>query len=164
MFRLTRSVLLVVGVSLGLVMAPAVPASAHGGGHRGAEVTTGSFVTLPGGVDLGYAVRGRTTMVRVGDRTLVGVRVGGLDARTSYPAHVHNAPCATPTFGGSHYQHEPGGAVDDVNEMWPRVTTNRGGRGLGFAVHGHRARAEAMSIVIHYPLDTSIRLACVDLT
>jgi hypothetical protein len=150
-------------VSLGLVLAPALPASAHGGHHR-AEVTRGSFVTLSGGAGLGYSVRGHATMARVGNWTLVGVRVGGLDNSTTYPTHVHNKACAAPDFGGTHYQHERSGAVDAVNEMWPTVTTNRGGRGLGFAVHGHRARAEAMSIVIHYPLDTSIRLACVDLT
>ena len=50
-----------------------------------------------------------------------------------------------------------------MNEIWPVVTTNDSGRGWGSAVHRHRARPDAMAIVIHYPPDTSIRLACLDL-
>ncbi len=165
MFRLSRSVLLVVSVVIGLMVASTTAVSAHGSaGTHPAEVTSGSLLTLQGGVDMGYSIRGHAVMVRVGDRTVVGMYVRGLEARTTYPAHVHNAPCAAPTFGGSHYQHLVGGPVDAENEMWPAVDTNRRGAGFGWAAHGHRARPEAMSIVIHYPTDTSVRLACVDLT
>ena len=104
--RWMRNVLLVVSVSLGLVLAPALPASAHGGGQHHAQVTRGSFATLSTGVDLDYSVRGHAVMVRVGDRTLVGVHVRGLDGSTTYPTHVHNKACAAPDFGGSHYQHD----------------------------------------------------------
>lgn len=164
--RWMRSVLLVVSVSLGLVLAPAVPASAHGVQHR-AEVTSGSFVTLATGANLGYTVRGHAILVRVGDRTLVGVhvriQVPEGPSGVTYPTHVHNKACAAPDFGGSHYQHDIGGAVDADNEIWPTVQTNHRGLGLGFATHDHRARPEAMSIVIHQPL-TNVRLACVDLS
>ena len=132
----------------------------------GAEVSSGRFTTLPGGTDLGYEIEGRAVMVRIpahDGKTLVAVHVRGLDARSAYPTHVHNAPCSATPPGGSHYQHDVGGAVDPYNEMWPTLNTNAAGNGVGFARHGHWARADAMSIVIHYPEDTSIRLACADL-
>lgn len=160
MSRWMRNVLLVVSVSLGLTLAPALPASARGGGHQHAEVTRGSFVALPDGSP--YSLRGHAVMVRVGDRTLVGVHVRGLSGSTTYATHVHNKACAEDS-GGSHYQHEVRGDADAVNEIWPTVTTNQRGNGLGFATHAHRARPEAMSIVIHHP-ETGVRLACADLS
>ncbi len=133
----------------------------------GAMVTSGRFTTLPGGADLGYTIEGHAVMVRTpagGGATRVMVSVQGLDPETTYPAHVHNLPCSATPPGGSHYQHEVGGAVDAVNEIWPAITTNADGVGRGKASHGHWARDDARSVVIHYPPDTSIRLACVDLT
>jgi len=137
------------------------------GSHRPVEVTSGRVQTLPGSEELGYDVRGRAVMLRLGGTdgiTAVGIRVRGLEAHTTYPAHVHNQPCSAAPPGGSHYQHVVGGPVDATNEMWPTITTNRRGNGFGHAVHANRARADAQSIVVHYPPDTSIRLACVDLT
>lgn len=154
-------------VVIALVVVAAAPASAGTGVRKHAEVTKGTFVTLSGGADLGYEVEGRAVMVRVPwrhGRTFVAVQVRGLDPTTEYPAHVHNAPCSADPPGGSHYQHAVGGAVDDVNEIWPVVSTSAAGRGHGSAVHGHWARPDAQSIVIHYPANTSIRLACADLS
>ena len=131
-----------------------------------AEITSGAFHTLPGGADLGFDITGRARMIRVGPddgHTVVIVRLRGLDPDASYPTHVHNQPCDATPPGGGHYQHVVGGAVDPDNEMWPIVTTNRRGKGFGVAVHEWRARPEAQSVVVHYPPDTSIRLACVDL-
>lgn len=161
MSRRMRNSLLVVGLSLGLALAPTSAASAHGGDHHSAEVTRGSFVTLAGGTP--YLLQGHAVMVRVGDRTMVGVHIRGLDGSTVYPTHVHNKRCAAPDFGGSHYQHQVGGDVDALNEIWPTVRTNDRGNGLGFAAHAHRARSEAMSIVIHQA-GTNTRLACADLS
>jgi Cu-Zn family superoxide dismutase len=144
-----------------LLVAMASPAAAGG-----AEVTAGEFETLPGGVGLGYDITGHAEMRRApadGGKTIVTVHLRGLDPNTTYPTHVHNAPCTGTPPGGGHYQHDIGGAVDPVNEIWPAVHTNAAGIGLGMAVHGHWARADAMAIVVHYPADTSIRLACVDL-
>lgn len=155
-----RIVLLLAAVAL--VFTVASPAQGSG-----ALVTSGTFVTLTGGADLGYAVEGRAVMVRTpadAGRTRVMAWVRGLDPDTTYPTHVHNLPCSATPPGGSHYQHEVGGPVDAVNEIWPVVTSNAFGAGRGTAVHDHWARADAMSIVIHYPSDTSIRLACADLT
>ncbi|HEX9643669.1 MAG TPA: hypothetical protein VGC11_06705 [Acidimicrobiia bacterium] len=156
-----RSMLLL-GLAAALVVSMASPAPAHTGNRI--EVTRGEFVTLQGGTDLGYTISGKAVMVRLRKATLVGVWVRGLDADTTYPAHVHNAPCSATPPGGSHYQHQVGGPVDAVNEIWPIVTTGSAGRGFGSAWHTHRARPDAMSIVIHYPPDTSIRLACADLS
>ena len=128
------------------------------------DVTRGRVITLDPASDLGYSLRGHAAMIRLEHTTFVVVRIKGLDANTTYPAHVHNAPCSSTPPGGSHYQHDVGGAVDDVNEIWPVVTTDNRGRGWGTAWHGHRARSDAQSIVVHYPADTSIRLACVDLS
>jgi hypothetical protein len=154
--------ILILALAAGLVLALAAPATATH--RRHAEITRGQVVTLDGGHDLGYSLRGRAVMVRFADATFVAVRVKGLDANTTYPVHVHNAPCSATPPGGGHYQNEVGGAADDVNEIWPAVTTNAHGRGWGTAWHGFHARPEAMAIVIHYPPDTSIRLACIDLS
>ena len=148
-----------------LAFAAAAPGAtpAHADDPAPVQITNGDFDTLPGGTDLGYDIEGRAAMVRLPHRTLVSVHVEGLDADTTYPAHPHNAPCSASPAGGGHYQHEVGGTVDAVNEIWPIVTTNQHGRGHANVAHDHRARAEAQSIAIHYPADTSIRLACVDL-
>lgn len=165
MFTRLRTALLVVILALGVAVASPSPALAGQPSHHRhhVEVTRGAFQTLPGGAALGYEVRGRAVMIRFGRATVVSLHVRGLDARTTYPVHVHNAPCSATPPGGSHYQHEVGGPVDAINEIWPAVTTRRTGAGFGFATHGHRARADAQAIVIHNPLDTSIRLACLDL-
>jgi len=140
-------------------------ASAHSERARGpVEVTHGQLMTLAGGESLGYDITGHAVMVRTQNGTSVALHVRGLDADTTYPAHVHNAPCTATPSGGGHYQHVVGGPVDASNEIWPTVATNHRGLGWGRATHDHRARPDAMSIVIHYPLNTSIRLACVDLT
>lgn len=133
--------------------------------QHGATVTTGGFQTLPGASDLGLDVRGWAGMVRLSarDTTRVRVHVRGLEPNTTYGAHVHAAPCAATPPGGGHYQHVVGGAVDPVNEIWPTITTNAAGVGRGTARHGHVAREEARAIVIHWPQDSSVRLACVDL-
>lgn len=129
-----------------------------------ASTTQGSFVTLPGGTASGYTVTGDAIMIRTAsDRTIVVVRAAGLAPKTTYGVHVHNAPCSAANPGGGHYQHLVGGAVDADNEMWPTITTSGAGRGTGIAHHDHRARADAMAIVIHHPDIPAIRIACLDL-
>jgi hypothetical protein len=137
-----------------------VPAQARG---SRAQVTSGFIRDLPAdGVVSGGAVMIRTGSDTSG-RTTVLIHARGLQPNRTYPVHVHNLPCSATPPGGSHYQHVPGGAVDAVNEIWPRITTNGRGAGTGKATHGNRARPDAQAIVIHNPDDTSIRLACVDL-
>ncbi len=156
-----RRIVLAALLALSLI-AIAMPATA---GH--VQVTKGHFDTLPGGTELGYRITGAAMMVRLpddGGQTNVLVRVSGLDPNTTYPTHVHNQPCSFAPPGGGHYQNLVGGPVDAVNEIWPVIHTNSAGNGIGVAGHAAWARPEAQSIVIHYPPDTSIRLACVDLT
>lgn len=160
--RRTSTALAAAAALTAVTLAPAT-ADATPGVRSPVEITTGELQTLPGGEGLGYDIDGRAVMIRLPHRTLVAVFASGLDSDTTYPAHVHNAPCSHTPPGGGHYQHVVGGAVDTVNEIWPIVSTNARGRGHGFATHDHRARAEAQSIVIHYPPNTSVRLACVDL-
>lgn len=127
----------------------------------GGQVTSGEFQTYAAGLDRGYGISGRAQMVRTADgRTLVHVQAWGLAADTTYPVHVHNAPCAV-NDGGGHYQDVPGGPVDNINEIWPGFTTNAAGHGNGDAANDFTARPEAQAVVIH---DTDgARIACADL-
>ena len=146
--------------SIAMVASPATADDRHP-----VEVTRGRFQTLPG--DHGHDVRGGAIMFRTdagGSTTTVVVRVRGLDPDTTYRTHIHDRPCSSTPPGGGHYQHVIGGEVDAVNEIWPTITSDHHGRGLGYAVHGHRARDDAQAIVIHHPTDNSIRIACLDLT
>lgn len=153
---------LLIGVAaLAIGTTTIIPTAAEA--HGWANLTSGRFEMLPGGEQLGYDIRGRTIMVRSHEHTLVLVRARGLEPNTTYPAHVHDAPCDADPPGGGHYQHDVGGPVDDQNEIWPTVTARRNGRGFGIAFHDEVARPDARAVVIHHPPDTSIRLACVDL-
>ncbi len=134
-----------------------VPAAADA---RGATVTRGEFHTTAAGAALGYDIGGHATMVRTAaGTTIVMSHPTGLTPGVTYGSHVHNAPCET--GGGGHYQHVVGGAVDDVNELWPIVSGNPAGNATGRATHAHTARPEAQSIVIHQP-GTGARIACLD--
>ncbi|HEX9924015.1 MAG TPA: hypothetical protein VGD99_15260 [Anaerolineae bacterium] len=127
----------------------------------GAQVTNGGFQTFAAGLESGYDISGRAQMVRTADgRTLTQVQAWGLATRTTYPVHVHNAPCGVNNAGG-HYQDVVGGPVDDVNEIWPGFTTNANGHGNGYAANDFIARPEAQSVVIH-DVDGA-RIACADL-
>lgn len=124
-------------------------------------VTTGSFHTFATGLERGYDIGGEAVMVRSAHgRTHTSVKVWGLAADSSYPTHVHNAPCNV-NNGGGHYQNIVGGPVDSVNEIWPRVYTDGSGFGTGQARNEFIARPEAQSVVIH-DLDGA-RIACADL-
>jgi len=127
----------------------------------GAQVTRGELYTFAAGLDRGYDISGRVQMERTSSgSTLTSVQVWGLAAGTTYPAHVHNAPCHVGN-GGSHYQDVVGGPANSVNEIWPGFTTNASGHGNGHAANDFTARPEAQSVVVH---DTDgARIACADL-
>lgn len=126
-----------------------------------AQVTRGALQSFADGPARGYEITGEARMVRTADgRTLVHVNARGLAPHTTYPVHVHNAPCNV-NNGGGHYQDVVGGPVDNVNEIWPGFTTNAAGAGNGSADNAFTARPEAQAIVIH---DTDgARIACADL-
>jgi len=126
-----------------------------------AQVTKGEVQTFAVGLTRGYDISGRAQMVRTADgRTLTFAEVYGLAPNTTYPAHVHNAPCAV-NFAGGHYQNVPGGPVNDINEIWLGFTTNASGHGNGHATNDFSARPEAQSVVVH-DVDGA-RIACADL-
>lgn len=153
-------------VVLGLIALGLGPSAVAGAG--GAEISKGSFAPVPGHGDFGITGTARLVRTR-SDKTIVQVHLEGLDAGETYPAHLHNAPCAS--GGGGHYQDQVGGATTPPNELWPAsggnasgITANPAGRGNGKGKADWRARPEAESIVIHHYADASIRVACAQLS
>ena len=132
----------------------------------GSQVTRGRFAVFAAGVgDARFDdLRGHAQMVRTAaGQTIVKVEVTGLVPGTSYPVHVHAAPCGVGAADG-HFQFQPGGPVDDDNELWPGFTTNPAGAGNGKAVAGRTAGEKAVSVVIHSPDRTPApKIACADL-
>ena len=105
-----------------------------------AQVTAGTPSTTKVGVERNYEITGKAQMKRLpsGDtgKTIVDLNVEGLHPNEKYPAHVHNLPCGE-KGGGGHYQHEKGGKVDDVNEIWLTFTSDSSGVGSSQAEHSH---------------------------
>jgi hypothetical protein len=134
-------------------------------GHS--RLTEGTPEITKKGVERSYDITGKASMKRLsgGDSgtTIVNLYVEGLHPNEKYPTHVHNLPCGE-KGGGGHYQHEKGGKVDDVNEIWLTLTTNSAGIGTKQAEHGYVARPDAQSIVIHDSTADKARIACIDLS
>jgi hypothetical protein len=136
-------------------------------GSSGSQVTRGTFHVFAAGVnDARFEhLQGHAQMVRAADgKTIVKVEVVGLVPNTTYPVHVHAAPCNLGAADG-HFQFQPGGAVDNYNELWPGFTTNADGAGNGRAVADRTAGEKAVSVVIHsFPGAPVPKVACADLT
>ncbi len=130
------------------------------------QLTEGSPEITKKGVERNYNITGKASMKRLhtgeNETTIVDLHVEGLHPNEKYPTHVHNLPCGE-KGGGGHYQHEKGGKVDDVNEIWLTFTANASGSGSSQAEHGHVARPDAQSIVIHDSTLDKARIACIDL-
>ena len=135
-------------------------------GSSGSQVTRGQFRVFAAGVgDARFDdLRGHAQMIRTANgQTIVKVEVTGLVPGTSYPVHVHAAPCGEGAADG-HFQFQPGGPVDDHNELWPGFTTNAAGAGAGMAVADRTAGERAVSMVIHSPdRAPAPKVACADL-
>ena len=151
----------IVTIALPVVLLQPSPAASSG-----SEVTRGQFVVFAAGVgDPRFdALSGHARMIRTADgKTIVKVEVNGLVPDTTYPVHVHAAPCGVGAADG-HFQFQPGGAVDNHNELWPAFTTNAAGAGNGMAVADRTAGETAVSVVIHSPDRTPApKVACADL-
>jgi hypothetical protein len=122
------------------------------------SILAGSFAPLPGYVD----VVGRAQLVSpVGGGNDLSIAVAGLLPNTAYTAHVHALPCAQQ--GGGHYKIDPT-VVDTVeaNELWIRMTTDPDGVGRAEVSSLHGPRGDAMSVVVHDPVDAT-KMACADL-
>ena len=157
---------IVVGVSV-------VPAAAA---PDGATKQRGKFTTLPDGEAMGLSIEGMAQITRSEDGTVVKARVRGLEPRTTYAAHLHDAPCSAPNPGGGHYQDDPAGPSEPPNELWlsstsdptAGITANAGGVAKGSGSADWVARPEAQSVVIHSipPGGTTAggpKIACADL-
>ena len=135
-------------------------------GSSGSQVTRGQFRVFAAGVgDARFEhLQGHAQMIRAADgKTIVKVEVTGLVPGTTYPVHVHAAPCDVGAADG-HFQFQPGGAVDDHNELWPGFTANAAGAGSGHAMADRTAGGTAVSVVIHSPDRTPApKVACADL-
>ena len=127
------------------------------------QITEGTVVTTPKGIERNYAISGKASMIRMAkNKTTVDLHVEGLNSNEKYPSHVHNLPCGE-KGGGGHYQHDKGGKVDAVNEIWLTFTSNAAGIGSKTASHGYMARPDAQSIVIHDSTSDKTRIACINL-
>jgi hypothetical protein len=151
----------IVLVALPLVLLHTSPA-----GSSGSQVSRGQFDVFAAGVgDTRFdALRGHAQLIRAADgKTVVKVEVTGLVPGTTYPVHVHAAPCGVGAANG-HFQFQPGGPADDYNELWPGFTANAAGAGNGMAVADRTAGETAVSVVIHSPDRTPApKVACADL-
>jgi len=105
---------------------------------------------------------GRALMVRKLDgATTFSIAITGVPPTVEHTAHVHVAPCASQ--GGGHYKLDPTQTTpSETNELWLRGTSNANGALIAEATFTHRARGEALSIVVHDP-STGSKMACADL-
>lgn len=134
-----------------------------GGGPSTAPnlVLVGSFAPLPDYADA--TAGGHAVLVRSDDSTTVSVALVGLQPDTDYPAHVHQMPCAQ--LGGGHYKLDPSiEDTDESNEIWPTFTTDSDGNGMGTVTVDHRARGDALAVVVHDPNADNAKFLCADLT
>jgi hypothetical protein len=163
-------------VALVALCALALPAAARDDDDRSATVQRGEFMTLPDGAAMGLTIEGVAKIKRFKDGTLVKARVRGFEPRTTYAAHLHNAPCSDPNPGGGHYKHDPAGPSVPPNELWlsstddPQagITSNSRGVAKGSGSADWVARPEAQSVVIHSipPGGTTAggpKIACADM-
>jgi hypothetical protein len=155
--------ILVMVIALSLLTGCSSTKSSHNGD---VQLTEGTPEITRKGVERNYNITGKASMERMpgedNGKTNVNLYVEGLHPNEKYPTHVHNLPCGE-KGGGGHYQHEKGGKVDDVNEIWLTFTTNSSGSGSSQAEYGHVARPDAQSIVIHDSTSDKARIACIDL-
>ncbi len=122
----------------------------------------GEFSNFDGsGVVTGTA---KAIVFGVRERTVIRMKVSGLEPDTTYPTHVHRFPCDIDQ-AGPHYKIDP--TIPDTveeNEVWPFVTSDATGNGTVELDVPHSLRGDAQSIVIHDPNNNNAKYACADLT
>jgi hypothetical protein len=174
MRRLPRLLLLLAVGALALLVAAPVGATADRDDRS--SKSWGVFRTLPEGTAMGLKIRGVAAITRSSRGTNVYALAWGLEPRTTYGAHLHNAPCAPPDLGGGHYMDDPAGLPMPPNELWlsssgdptAGITSNGAGIAFGRGSADWVARPEAQSVVIHHipPGGTTAggpKIACADL-
>jgi hypothetical protein len=167
MGRLPRLLLLLTVGALALLLAAPVGATADRDDRSSKKV--GVFRTLPDGAEMGLKIKGFAVITRSSRGTNVYALAWGLDPRTTYPSHLHNAPCSATPPGGGHYMDDPTGLPTPPNELWlssssdetAGITSNALGIAFGRGSADWVARPEAQAVVIHAA--SGERLACADL-
>lgn len=149
-------------VSLTFAVAAGAQASAEGGDSLRGELE-------PIAAHTDRDIDGHATLTRTGDgRTHLSLQATGLEPGASYHSHLHAGPCAE---HGPHYQHDPDGADEPPNELWPSsdphdptagLQANPAGNTSGRGTAPWRARDEALSVFLHDHDGT--RVACADLS
>lgn len=127
--------------------------------------SSGTLNVTPDGMTGGFdMVAGRVGMIREATGyTSVRIEVTGLPAGGTFAAHVHAQACADDVGGGHYKIDDTVMEVVEANEIWPNVTVDMDGLGIGYARVNHYARVDARSIVIHEPMNAD-KIACADLT
>lgn len=129
-------------------------------GTAAASIRAGAF-TAVASADQGGGGVAQLIVLKDGE-TRVEVQVTGLPADTLYTARVHAFPCAFDD-GGPPYLLDPADdAVPPANQLNLEVGTNELGVGHGRVTTEHRARGDALSVVVHEP-NTDAALLCADL-
>ena len=106
---------------------------------------------------MGLRIKGFALITRSSRGTDVNALAWGLDPRTTYGAHLHNAPCSDPNPGGGHYMDDPAGPPMPPNELWlsssgdpmAGITSNAIGIAFGRGSADWVARPDAQAVVIH---------------
>jgi hypothetical protein len=153
-----RRALLAVMVAVGALALPAAATARDARSDSDASKQRGVFTTLPDGAAMGLSIRGFAQITRSDSGTNVKAIVLGLARRTTYAAHLHNAPCSLPGAGGAHYKNDPAGPSMPPNELWlsstddplAGITSNAGGVAIGRGSADWVARPDAQSVVIHF--------------
>jgi Cu-Zn family superoxide dismutase len=161
--RSLRTTLPVTALTAGaLTLTSAVPAAAS---HI--VKTEGRFTAAGPAYTYNTAVvpEGATARLRVvetgGGETLAILIVRGLPANRTYAVHAHTGPCsANPMSSEGHYQHQPGGPVDPVNELWLGFTTNAAGAGVAHAIVDWKFRDNDSRESITFHHGGPARVAC----
>lgn len=130
------------------------------------ETLTGEFEPIEDNTD--RDISGQATLTRTEDRTTLSVDVSGLQPDAAHPAHLHEGTCAD---RGPHYQHDPEGAEEPPNELWPSSDPDDPTAGLQANANGEASgegtaewRAEdPVSVFVHAPGHGHDKLACADL-
>jgi hypothetical protein len=151
-------------IAAGLVLAAGSALTVQSVGASDTTVARGEFDEFAVGKDMEMDIGGHALMIRTGNgRTLVRIRVTGLEPGTTYAAHVHAAACKVGEADG-HYMHVPGGPTTPPNEIWPGpITASRRGVARGATTADFVAGESAVSVVIHQPGPTPNKIACADL-
>jgi hypothetical protein len=154
-----RRGLLAVMVAVGAMALPAAATARDVRSDSEASKQRGVFTTLPDGAAMGLSIRGFAQITRSDSGTSVKAIVLGLARRTTYAAHLHNAPCSLQgNPGGAHYKDDPAGPSMPPNELWlsstddplAGITSNAGGVAIGRGSADWVARPDAQSVVIHF--------------